>query len=157
MKRIDIDKPAATSRPEITAETAIGQGQAAWQEAWSQQLNRTAEIYGKLFATMREEVSGFVQKRIEADMEIARAWSTCQTMTDVLDLQQKWLQGAVEHYSEQSLKMAELCQKATSEPAQAPVAAAAQPPAPAASEPPRAASERKTTAEHGERSVSRAA
>lgn len=155
MKRIDIDKPAATPQPQPAAQAALDTGQAAWQEAWSQQLNRTAEIYGKLFATMRDEVSTFVQKRIEADMEIARRWNTCSNMTEVLDLQQKWLQGAVEHYTEQSLKMAEICQKAVSEPAQLPIPA--EPAHPSAAGERQIPAERKAPSEHAEPGVSRAA
>jgi hypothetical protein len=146
MKRIDTDKTATTSAQIGIAPTAE---QAAWQEAWTLQLNRAAELHGKLFAAMRDEAAGFVQKRIEADMETAKAWSSCRTMNDLLDLQQKWLQSAVEHYSEQGLKMAELCQRAVSEPAELPVAAAeAEPPKPA---------ERKVHGGHAETGVPRAA
>ncbi len=146
MKRIDTDKTATTSAQTGIAPTAE---HAAWQEAWTLQLNRTAELYGKLFATLRDEAAGFVQKRIEADMETAKAWSSCRTMNDLLDLQQKWLQSAVEHYSEQSLKMAELCQRAVSEPAELPAAVAeAEPPKPA---------ERKVQGGHAETGVPRAA
>ncbi|MBL9035411.1 MAG: phasin family protein [Rhodospirillaceae bacterium] len=147
MKRIDIDKPGTSG---TQAETAPAMEQAAWQEAWTLQLGRTAEIYGKLFAAMRDEAAGFVQKRIEADMETAKAWSTCRTMNDLLDLQQKWLHCAVEHYTEQGMKMAELCQRTMSEPAET-VAAAA--PAEAAQPKP---AERKTAAQ-AEAGVSRAA
>lgn len=119
MKRIEIEKP-------IAAPTASAP-EAAWNEAWNQQLGRTAEMYGKLFAAMRDETAGFVQRRLEADMDIARCWSTCRSMTDVLDLQQKWLRDAIEQYTQQGLKMAELCQKAVAEPAQAAAEAPAQP------------------------------
>lgn len=148
MKRIDIDKPTLT---EAQTETTPVTEQAAWQEAWTLQLGRSAELYGKLFATMRDEAAGFVQKRIEADMETAKAWSSCRTMNDLLDLQQKWLHCAVEHYTEQGLKMAELCQRAVSEPAEQAAA-----PAPAEAAPPKPA-ERKAPAGHAEPGVSRAA
>ncbi len=141
MKRIEIDKPAATQ-----VETA---SQATWNDAWSQHLTHTAEMYGKLFAAMRDEAAGFVQKRLEADMEIARGWSNCRSVTDVLDLQQKWLRAAVDHYTEQGLKMAEICQRTVGEPAQA----ASEPD----SERPKAAAERKTGGEPAVSNVQRAA
>ncbi len=146
MKRIEIDKPAA-AQPEATLAGAASQ--AAWNDAWSQQMSHTAEMYGKLFAAMRDEVAGFVQKRLEADMAVARDWSTCRSMTDVLDLQQKWLRSALDHYTEQGMKMAEICQRAVSEPARMAGETEVEAPKPAA--------ERKTGTEHPVGSVPRAA
>ncbi len=145
MKRIEIEKPTAT--PTVTQ----GAPDAAWNEAWTQQLGRTAEIYGKLFAAMRDETAGFVQKRLEADMDIARCWGACRSMTDVLDLQQKWLRDAIEQYTQQGLKLTELCQKAVSEPVQ--TVAQAQPQT--ASQP--GAERTKPAAEQSEAGVPRAA
>jgi hypothetical protein len=112
MKRIDLEKTAASSRNDNVAAPVQTAESATWQEAWTAQFSHGAELYGRLFAGLRDETAGFVHKRIEADMEAARAWGTCRSMNEVLELQQKWLQDAVEHYSAQSLKMADLCQRA---------------------------------------------
>ncbi len=146
MKRIEIDKPAATQPEATLTGTAT---QAAWNDAWSQQMNHTAEMYGKLFAAMRDEVAGFVQRRLEADMAVARDWSACRSMTDVLDLQQKWLRGALDHYTKQGMKMAEICQRAVSEPARTAGEAEAEATKPAV--------ERKAGTEHPVGGVQRAA
>lgn len=106
MKRIE--KPAAPQIETTEAETT----QAQWAEAWTQQLNRSGEIYGRLFANMRDEIAGFMQKRLDANMEIAQAWTACRSMNEALELQQTWLRSAIEQYSEEGTKMSELCRSA---------------------------------------------
>ncbi len=111
MKRID--KPVA---PQIettqTENNPAERMQAAWADAWSQQLNRSGEIYGRLFAGMRDEFAGFVQKRLDANMETARAWSACRSVGEALELQQSWLRATIEHYSNQGTRISELCRGA---------------------------------------------
>lgn len=114
MKRIDIDKP--TQVPQSSA-TVAGADEPAWQEAWTRQWKRSAEAYGKLFADLRDQASGFLQQRLDADLDLARSWSSCRSVSELLDLQQKWLHTAFEHYTAQSQKVAEICQRAVSEPA----------------------------------------
>jgi len=115
MKRID--KPGASQVEAAQAETRQAQTmaqtmQAAWAEAWGQQLNRSGEIYGQLFAGMRDEFAAFMQKRLEANMEAARAWTACRSVNEALELQQSWLRCAIEHYGDQGTKMSELCRSA---------------------------------------------
>jgi len=116
MKRID--KPAASQTEHSPSETSRAEAaqaenvQAAWAEAWSQQLSRSGEIYGRLFAGMHDEVAGFLQKRLDANMETVRAWSACRGVNEALDLQQSWLRSAIEHYSDQGVRMSELCRGA---------------------------------------------
>jgi hypothetical protein len=86
--------------------------QAAWTEAWGQQINRSGEIYGRLFAGVHDEFAAFLQKRLDANMETARAWSACRSVNEALDLQQSWLRSAIEHYSDQGTRVSELCRSA---------------------------------------------
>jgi len=108
MKRID--KPVASQMEATQAQaTQTENMQAAWADAWSQHLNRSGEIYGRLFAGMRDEFASFVQKRLDANMETARAWSACRNINEALELQQSWLRSAIEHYSDQNTRLSELC------------------------------------------------
>ncbi len=91
-------------------------------DAWGQQLSHSGETYGRLFAAMREEFTGFVQKRLDANMATMRAWSECRSVNDALALQQSWVQCAVEHYVEQGNRIIETCRLAASD-----IAEAAQP------------------------------
>ena len=88
-------------------------------EAWSQQLSHSGETYGRLFAAMRDEFTGFVQKRLDANMAAMRAWSECRSVNDALALQQGWAQRAVEHYVEQGNRLIETCRLATTDIAEA--------------------------------------
>jgi hypothetical protein len=116
MKRIE---KSVTSQMEAAqaaaAEVARNQAesmQTAWAETWNQQLGRSGEIYGRLFAGMQDEVTHFVQKRLDANMETARAWGACRGVNEALELQQSWLRTAVEHYSSEGVRMSELCRSA---------------------------------------------
>jgi hypothetical protein len=106
MKHID---KTVTSHMETTQAENM---QAAWADAWSQQLSHSGEIYGRLFAGMRDEAATFVQKRLDANMETARAWSACRNVNEAVELQQNWLRCAIEHYSDQGSRMSELCRSA---------------------------------------------
>jgi hypothetical protein len=86
--------------------------QAAWAETWTHQLGRSGEVYGRLFAGLHDEVTAFVQKRMDANLETARAWGACRDVGEMLELQQSWLRSAISHYSDQSIRMSELCRGA---------------------------------------------
>jgi len=86
--------------------------QAQLTDAWSQQFGRSGETYGRLFAAMRDEFTGFVQRRVDANMATMRAWSECRSFNDALALQQSWLQSAVEHYVDQGNRIMETCRLA---------------------------------------------
>lgn len=123
MKRIE---KQATSH---TEGERVDNSAAAWADAWTQQLNRSGEVYGRLFSGMRDEFASFMQKRLEANMETARAWTNCRSVNEALDLQQSWLRHAIEQYSDESVKMSELCRGAMF-PAQQEAAPGVQPGAP---------------------------
>jgi hypothetical protein len=112
--------------------------QAQLTDAWSQQAGRSGETYGRLFAAMRDEFTGFVQRRVDANMATMRAWSECRSVNDALALQQRWLQCAVEHYVDQGNRVIETYRLAATD-----IAESAQPAAQAE----KPATERKPTAQ----------
>ena len=116
MKRIDKSVASQIENTQHeTAEPVTAQAEntpAAWTDAWNQQLSRSGEIYGRLFAGMRDEVTAFWQKRLDAKMQTARAWSACSSVNEAMELQQSWLRSAIEHYSDESTRIAELCRGA---------------------------------------------
>jgi hypothetical protein len=93
--------------------------QAQLAESWSQQFSHSGETYGRLFAAMRDEFTGFVQRRLDANMATVRAWSECRSVNDALALQQNWVQCAVEQYVEQGNRIIETCRLAASDVAEA--------------------------------------
>ena len=93
--------------------------QAQLSEAWNQQLGRSGETYGRLFAAMRDEFTGFVQRRLDANMAAVREWSECRSLNDVLALQQRWAQSAVEQYVDQGNRILETCRMAATDIAEA--------------------------------------
>jgi len=93
--------------------------QAQLSEAWNQQLGHSGDTYGRLFAAMRDEFTGFVQRRLDANMATAHDWSECRSLNDVLALQQRWVQSAVEQYVDQGNRILETCRLAATDIAEA--------------------------------------
>jgi hypothetical protein len=93
--------------------------QAELAETWSQQASRSGETYGRLFAAMRDEFTGFVQRRVDANMTAMREWSECRSLNDALALQQRWVQCAVEQYVDEGNRIMESCRLAASDLAEA--------------------------------------
>jgi hypothetical protein len=89
--------------------------QAQLSEAFSQQFGRSGETYSRLFAAMREEITGFVQRRVDANMATFRAWGECRSLNDAFAVQQKWLQSAFEQYVDQSNRVIETCRQAAAD------------------------------------------
>jgi hypothetical protein len=89
--------------------------QAQLAEAWSQQASHSGETYGRLYAAMRDEFTGFVQRRVDANMATMREWSECRSLNDLLALQQRWVQSAVEHYVDQGNRVLETCRLASAD------------------------------------------
>ena len=131
-----------------TARDAAGL-QAQLAEAWSQQASRSGETYGRLFAAMRDEFTGFVQRRLDANMATVREWSECRSLNDAFAVQQNWLQSAFEQYVDQGTRIMETCRLAAAD-----LAEAAQPTADAE----KPATERKPAAQrHAEHHLKQAA
>jgi hypothetical protein len=89
--------------------------QAQLAEAWSQQASRSGETYGRLFAAMRDEFTGFVHRRLDANLATVREWSECRSLNDLLELQQRWVQSAVEQYVDQGNRVLETCRLAATD------------------------------------------
>ena len=101
-----------------TAHDAAGL-QAQLADAWSQHASRSGETYGRLFAAMRDEYTGFVQRRVDANMATVHEWFECRSLNDVLALQQRWVQSAVEQYVDQGNRILETCRLAATDVAEA--------------------------------------
>jgi hypothetical protein len=89
--------------------------QAQLSETFSQQFGRSGETYGRLFAAMREELTGFVQRRVDANMATMHAWSECRSLNDAFTVQQNWLQSAIEHYVDQGNRIFETYRQAAAD------------------------------------------
>lgn len=93
--------------------------QAQLTEAWSRQFGHAGEAYGRLFAAMREELTGFMQRRLDANMAAMQAWTECRTVNDALALQQDWVKCAVEQYAEEGNRIIETCRACAADGAEA--------------------------------------
>lgn len=123
--------------------------QAQLTETWSRQFGRSGETYGRLFAAMRDEFTGFLQRRVDANLATMREWSECRSFNDALALQQRWMQCAVEQYVDESSRILETCRLAATDMTEA----ATQPAAEAA----KSAAERKPAAHRHEPYIKQAA
>jgi hypothetical protein len=103
--------------------------QAQLTEAWNQQLGHSGETYGRLFAAMRDEFTGFVQRRLDANVATVREWSECRSLNDLLAVQQRWVQSAVEQYVDQGNRILETCRLAATDIAETAPKAEAEKPA----------------------------
>ena len=133
------EKPAVHGAADLQAQLA---------ETWNQQFNRSGETYGRLFAAMRDEFTGFVQRRLDANAAAMREWSECRSFNDALALQQRWVQCAVDQYIEQGNRIFETCRMAASD-----IAEAATPQKAEAEKPER----KSATQRHGEPDIKAAA
>lgn len=100
--------------------------QAHLSEAWSRQVSRSGETYGRLFAAMRDEFTNFVQRRVDANLTTMREWSECRSFNDALSLQQRWVQRAVEEYIDEGNRVLETCRLAATDMTDAAVQPAAE-------------------------------
>jgi hypothetical protein len=95
-------------------------------ESWARQFSRSGETYGRLFASMRDEFTSFMQRRIDANLATMREWSECRSFNDALALQQRWVQSAVEEYIDEGNRILETCRLAATDIAEATVQPAAE-------------------------------
>jgi hypothetical protein len=100
--------------------------QAQLAEAWSQQFGRSGETYGQLFAAMRDEFTGFLHRRVDANLATMHEWSECRSFNDALALQQRWVQSAVEQYIDEGNRIWETCRQAGTDIAEATAQSAAE-------------------------------
>ena len=64
---------------------------------------------------MRDEMTDFVQRRVDANVATMREWSECRSINDVFALQQRWVQSAVEQYVDQGNRIVETCRLAAAD------------------------------------------
>jgi Phasin protein len=92
--------------------------QAQLTEAWNEQFGRTGETYGRLFAAMRDELTGFMQRRLDANVATMQAWTECRSLNEALALQQDWVKCAVEQYVEEGNRIIETCRSCATDDAE---------------------------------------
>jgi hypothetical protein len=114
LKSFSVREVTMRKSEKATAHDAAGL-QAQLAEAWSQQASRSGETYGRLFAAMRDEMTDFVQRRIDANAATIRDWSECRSINDLFALQQRWVQSAVEQYVDQGNRILETCRLAATD------------------------------------------
>lgn len=111
---------------EKTAARGAADLQEQLTDAWSRQFSRSGDTYGRLFAAMRDEFTNFVQRRVDANLATMREWSECRSFNDALALQQRWVQRAVEEYTDEGNRVLETCRLAAGDMAEATVQPAAE-------------------------------
>lgn len=84
-------------------------GQIAAQ--WSEMLDRSGQTYAKLLTAWRDEMVGFAEKRLQADLDAMRELAACRSWGEMVELQQSWLTRTVDHYVEQNGRLMERCRE----------------------------------------------
>lgn len=79
---------------------------------WSEMLERSGQACSKILTAWRDEMVGFTEKRLQADLELMRDIHGCRNWTDMLDLQQGWLKSTIEHYVDENTRLMDLCREA---------------------------------------------
>jgi hypothetical protein len=79
---------------------------------WSEMLERSGQAYAKILTAWRDEMVGFTEKRLQADLELMRDIHGCQNWTEMMDLQQGWVKNTIEHYVDENSRLMDLCREA---------------------------------------------
>jgi hypothetical protein len=82
---------------------------------WSEMLERSGQAYAKILTTWRDEMVGFTEKRVQADLDLMRDISGCRSWAEMVELQQSWLKQTVDHYVDENSRMMDLCREAAEE------------------------------------------
>jgi hypothetical protein len=79
---------------------------------WSAMMERSGQAYTKIFTAWRDEMMGFTEKRLQADLDLMRDVYGCSNWTEMLELQQGWLKNTIEHYVDENSRLMDLCREA---------------------------------------------
>ena len=79
---------------------------------WSSMMERSGQTYTKIFAAWRDEMMGFTEKRLQADLDLMRDIYGCSNWSEMLELQQSWLKNTIENYVDGNSRLMELCREA---------------------------------------------
>ncbi len=78
---------------------------------WSDMLDRSGQTCAKLMTAWRDEMVGFAEKRLQADLDTMRDLAACRSWSEMMELQQSWLTRTVDHYVEQNGRLMERCRE----------------------------------------------
>lgn len=102
-----------------TAKTGMPNGATEWNTQltanWSDMLERTGQAYAKILTAWRDEMVGFTEKRLQADLDLMRDVSGCRSWAEMVELQQNWLKQTVDHYVDENSRVMDICREAAEE------------------------------------------
>ena len=72
---------------------------------------QSCQAYASGVATLNGELMGFVNSRLNRDVELGRALSQCSNWSDAVNLQQDWTQQANQEYLAEASRLMDLSSK----------------------------------------------
>ncbi len=78
-------------------------------------FSQACQAYASGVATLNGELMGFVNSRLNRDVELGRALSQCSNWSDAVNLQQDWAQQANQEYLAKASRLMELSSKVAKE------------------------------------------
>ena len=78
-------------------------------------FSQACQAYASGVATLNGELMGFVNSRLNRDVELGRALSQCSNWSDAVNLQQDWAQQANQEYLAEASRLMELSSKVAKE------------------------------------------
>jgi len=76
---------------------------------------QSCQAYASGVATLNGELMGFVNSRLNRDVELGRALSQCSNWSDAVNVQQDWAQQANQEYLAEASRLTELASKVAKE------------------------------------------
>jgi hypothetical protein len=71
-------------------------------------LGEAGSAYLRGVVTLNQEITGFINKRLEHDAELSRALGKCKDWKEATELQQSWFREASEEYASSARTLVEL-------------------------------------------------
>jgi hypothetical protein len=78
-------------------------------------VSRAGEAWTRACLEWQQEVARFANTRLEGDLEHARCLAQCQSVVDLVKLQQKWAAAAVRDYTEETGQLMQIATRAIRE------------------------------------------
>jgi len=78
-------------------------------------FSQACQAYASGVATLNGELMGFVNSRLNRDVELGRALSQCSNWSDAVNLQQDWAQQANQEYLAEASRLMDLSSKVAKE------------------------------------------
>jgi hypothetical protein len=91
------------------------QQMAAANSAAMEIFAQACQAYAAGVAELNGELMGFVTARIDRDVKLGQALSSCQNWSDVVDLQQQWAQQATQEYLTEAGRVTDLASRLVKE------------------------------------------